>query len=218
MSARPALLFDLDGTLADSAVMIAQALSQLALSRGGAAVEVERARRLVSKGASTLVREALGPSATDSDADLLAFRTILAGIRAEPSVIFPGVIDALETLTATGHACAVVTNKPEGLSRLLLDQLDLARFFGAVVGGDTLTVCKPDPMPLRHALKALGVEGQPALMIGDSGIDASAAAAAGLAFLLFEGGYEAESCRPEDVGASFGSFAQLPALVSATAV
>lgn len=213
MSAPAALLFDLDGTLVDSAVMIAQALSELAGSRGGAPVAVERARRLVSKGAPTLVREALGPCATDADADVLAFRTILAGIRAEPSIIFPGVVDALEMLTAAGHPCAVVTNKPEQLSRLLLDQLDMSRFFGAVVGGDTLAACKPDPMPLHHALETLGSEGWPVLMIGDSGIDSSAAKAAGIAFLLFEGGYEVESCRPEQVTASFSSFAQLPALV-----
>jgi phosphoglycolate phosphatase len=214
MPIAPALLFDLDGTLVDSAVMIAQALSELAMSRGGALVPVERARQLVSKGAPTLVREALGPCATDADADVLAFRTILADIRAEPSIIFPGVVDALKLLTAAGHPCAIVTNKPEQLSRLLLDQLNLSWFFGAVVGGDSLAVCKPDPMPLHHALKTQGTEGWPALMIGDSGIDSSAAAAAGLAFLLFEGGYEVESCRPEQVTASFASFAQLPALVS----
>jgi phosphoglycolate phosphatase len=207
------LLFDLDGTLVDSAITIAAALSDLSKSRGGDAIPVERVRRLVSKGAAALVHEALGALAGNSDADVGAFRAILATIPAEPGIVFPGVVAALQSLRGTGHRCAVVTNKPEALARLLLDQLDLARFFPVIVGGDTLAVCKPSPAPLRHALAAIGAPGQAVLMIGDSAVDARAAAAAGLPFLLYEHGYEADGCTSEAVAATFAHFRDLPAAI-----
>lgn len=206
------LLFDLDGTLVDSAITIALALGELSTSRGGTAVDVTRVRRLVSQGATVLVREGLGPVAGDPAEDLAAFRAILADIPARAEMIFPGVIAALTELAADGYVCAVVTNKPERLARLLLDQLDLTRHFAAVVGGDTLAVCKPDPAPLHHALDALG-QGAAAVMIGDSDVDARAAAAAGLPFALFLGGYEPDRCRDEQVAGWFAGFAELPALV-----
>jgi phosphoglycolate phosphatase len=211
---RPAaLLFDLDGTLVDSAFTIAVALSELSRARGGGPVAVAPVRRLVSRGAATLVRETLGPLAGDSAADVAAFRALLARIPADPEMIFPGVIAALEHLTAAHHACAVVTNKPEGLARLLLDQLGLARFFATVVGGDTLAVCKPHAEPLRHALGGVAAPDAAALMIGDSAIDAQAARAAGMPFVLYERGYEAESCAGEACAASFARFERLPDLV-----
>ena len=87
--------------------------------------------------------EALGPLAGDGDADVAAFRDILATIPVDPAMVYAGARDALETLTAAGHNCAIVTNKPERLATLLLEQLDLGRFFATVVGGDSLAVCKP---------------------------------------------------------------------------
>jgi phosphoglycolate phosphatase len=211
---RPAaLLFDLDGTLVDSAVTIALALTQLSAARGGGTVDVARVRRLVSQGAPVLVRETLGAFSGGSEEDVAAFRAILAGIPADPATIFPGVVDALTALA--GHPCGVVTNKPEGLTRLLLDQLGLTRFFQVVVGGDTLPVCKPDPAPLLHALAGLGGEGGTggAIMIGDSAVDAVAAVAAGTGFMMFEGGYGPVDKNMPDVHRRFGSFADLPSLV-----
>ncbi|WP_371431970.1 HAD family hydrolase [Novosphingobium sp.] len=208
-----ALLFDLDGTLVDSAITIATALSELSATRGGGPADVGRTRRLVSRGAPTLVRETLGPLAGDTVADIAAFRAILAGIPAEPAMIFPGVVDALVGMTSAGHICAVVTNKPETLARLLLDQLDMTRFFAAVVGGDTLPTSKPDPAPLRHALHAMDVADRAAVMIGDSPVDARAARAAGLPFLLYRKGYEADGCRGETTAATFAVFEELPALL-----
>lgn len=213
MARPPALLFDLDGTLVDSAVTIALALSQLSLARGGDAIDVAAVRRLVSQGAPTLVREALGPVAGDGAADLVAFRALLAVIPATPEMIYPGVVDALTAFQGEGRACAVVTNKPEEQARQLLVQLDLARFFVMVVGGDTLPVAKPDPAPLLHALSATGYVRDSAIMIGDSAIDARAAAAADLPFALFLGGYEADLCAPGTVAGAFAHFDELPALL-----
>ena len=138
MTRAAALLFDLDGTLVDSAITIAAALSALAAERGGSAIDLDRTRALVGRGAPVLVREALGPLAGDSEADVVAFREILAAMPVDPAMVYAGVREALGYLVATGHGCAVVTNKPERLATLLLEQLDLARFFAVVVGGDSL--------------------------------------------------------------------------------
>lgn len=208
------LLFDLDGTLVDSAVTIAQALTDLSTARGGGPADVMRVRRLVSGGVETLVRETLGLVAGDSDADIASFRLRLAEIPPQAEMIYPGTIAALAGLRAQGHLCAVVTNKPERLARLLLDQLDLSLFFDAVVGGDTLSVCKPDPAPLRYALAELSADPNSALMIGDSSIDAAAAGAAGMPFLLFEGGYGPMDKHLSGVHISFREFAELSSLVA----
>lgn len=213
---RPAaLLFDLDGTLVDSAITIAKALSELATLRGGNPADVAEVRLLVGKGAKVLVRETLGHLAGDCDEDVDAFRSILSKIPVEPDMIFPDVVDTLEALTEAGHRCAVVTNKPERLAQLLLDQLDLRRFFAEVVGGDTLPVCKPDPAPLHHALDRLEMSADLAAMIGDSDIDARAAAAASMPFLLYRQGYEAAFCSADNISATFDTFPELADLVTA---
>lgn len=203
------LLFDLDGTLVDSARHIASALSQLSVSRGGDEVAVEKVRSLVSLGANALVQTTLGNLARDSQGDLEAFRRHLALIEPDVDAIYPGVGDALNALTEKGYAMAVVTNKPEQLSRTLLDQMSLLRFFEVVVGGDTLRQCKPDPAPLWHARQLLGMATEPSVMIGDSRIDAAAAHAAKAQFVLFEGGYDSAGCRPSDVAARFAHFDSL---------
>jgi phosphoglycolate phosphatase len=207
------LLFDLDGTLADSAITIAAALSALAIERGGQPIPVGRVRRLVSKGASVLVREALGSLAGDVEADVARFREVLAGIPADASMIFPGVVAALETVSGMGHPCAVVTNKPAKLAARLLDQLNLAHFFTCLVGGDSVASCKPDPLPLLHAMQCLGANGGAAIMIGDSPVDAAAAAAAGVPFVLYRRGYEADLCASAMVAAAFDGFDRLPAAI-----
>jgi phosphoglycolate phosphatase len=205
----PALLFDLDGTLVDSARGIAAALSTLSKSRGGGQVDVERVRVLVSLGVEEVVASALGPLVEDLAEDVSEFRAILASAPADPASVYPGVRTALEQLEDRGHRMAVVTNKPEQLARQLLCQLDLGRFFGAVVGGDTLTTCKPDPGPLRHALTLLRAENDHAIMVGDSGFDAMAAISAGVSFGLFLKGYGSSACPRHNVAFEFDDFALL---------
>jgi phosphoglycolate phosphatase len=204
---RPAaLLFDLDGTLVDSARDIAAALSRLSTSRGGGDIAVQDVRSLVSQGVTILVRQALGTLARDDITDVTEFRAILAELPPDPESIYPGVTESLSLLSENDRPMAIVTNKPEQLSRLLLDQLGLAHFFRVIVGGDTLPMSKPDPAPLLHALGLLGATRDAALMIGDSAVDADAAKAAGIPFALFEGGYGADGCRDADVSVRFGSF------------
>jgi phosphoglycolate phosphatase len=215
MAAHGTLLFDLDGTLVDSAVAIAAALSELAVGRGGVPVSVAHVRKLVSRGVRVLVGESLGAFAAGAEEDIDAFRAALQSVPVDRADVYPGAIACLDLLVGAGYRCAIVTNKPEGLSRLLLEQLDLTRFFGAVIGGDTLECAKPDAGPLLFAVEQLGARAESAVMIGDSAVDAQAARAAGMPFVLFERGYDAASCADEDVYARFAAFGDLPAVLTA---
>lgn len=211
---RSALLFDLDGTLVDSALDIVTALSRLSAERGGGPVATAKVRALVSQGVNVLVSQALGDVAGDGVADVAAFRAILRTIEPDPAMIFPGVTDALAMLGRNGHRCAIVTNKPEGLARQLVEQLDLARFFDDIVGGDTLELAKPHPDPLRHAMERLDAHAATTFMIGDSPVDGKAAAAAGVRFVLYQGGYDADACDHVPVSARFADFADLAGIVA----
>ncbi len=189
-----AVLFDLDGTLVDSAPAIAAALSDVRANRGLEPLGAEAARLWISLGAAELVRRGLGPAAGDAAEDLAAFRRALTARPFPPDGLYPGVRGLLAGLRSAGLRLAIVTNKPEVLARRLLEELDLADSFGAIVGGDSAAACKPDPAPSLAALRALGVAPEGAAFVGDSRIDAEAAAALELPFHLFEGGYGAAEC------------------------
>jgi phosphoglycolate phosphatase len=212
-----AVLFDLDGTLVDSAADIARALSTLRLTRGGCALGASDVRPLVSLGAEVLLQRALGSLASNAVDDLAAFRTVLGALTADPLALYPGVVSALKTLTAEGHVLAIVTNKPEALSRNLLTQLGLVDHFAVIIGGDTAAKSKPHPDPLRMALETIGIPSERAIFVGDSPIDAAAARACAIPFILFEGGYGARECAEDAVYARFNEFATLPAIITALA-
>jgi phosphoglycolate phosphatase len=211
---RVGLLFDLDGTLVDSAAGIASALSTILRERGGSAVGPEVVRPMVSLGADALVRGALGEHARDTAQDLAAFRAVLRELAPDPASVFPGVRKALADFTTAGYPMAIVTNKPEGLSRALLQDLNLIDYFSAIVGGDTAANSKPDPAPVILALARIGVASDRAMFIGDSEVDAGAALACRIPFLLYEGGYGALACHSDHVHARFDDFSQLSGLIA----
>jgi phosphoglycolate phosphatase len=210
---RDVLLFDLDGTLVDSAGGIAAALSEVRGERGAGPINADTVRPWISLGADALVARALGEHARDPAADLARFRAILTDLPTDPHCLYPHVEETLEQLARAGFAMAVITNKPEALSRSLLADLDLAMQFRAVVGGDSTAHAKPDPAPVRHALAVLGAQPQKAMLIGDSAIDAASARTFPMPFLLFEDGYGAAECDPSDVSGRFASFRDLPGLI-----
>ena len=214
MSELPALLFDLDGTLVDSAQVIASAITLVAQDRGRAMVPVSEIRPLVSQGVAVLVGTSLGTSGDALADDIRTFRTVLASLKAGREIIYPGVEAALGQFQAAGYRMAVVTNKPFFLAKKLLEEIGLIDFFEIIVGGDTLSVSKPDPEPILYALTALGALGSAAWLIGDSAVDEKAAFAAGVKFMLFEEGYGAGECVPEMVHARFSSFDLLSALIA----
>lgn len=183
------MLFDLDGTLVDSAPSIARSLN-LAL---GTTLPVEVVRTLIGDGAVVLVERALRAAGLppDPEAPGRFLRTYAAeGIRGTTAL--PGAHAVLAQLPTQGWRLGLVTNKPMVPTRQLLEGFGWAGSFGVVIAGDSLPQRKPRPEPLWAALDALGVPPSQAVMVGDSGNDAQAARAAGVPVVLVAGGYSNE--------------------------
>ncbi len=211
-----AILFDLDGTLVDSARDIASVLTHIRAERGGDTVPPEQVRSLIGLGVEQLIKTTLGPFITNVPDDIALFRAELLRIPPNADILFGGVENALRHLRDTGHKLAVVSNKPEALCRTLLENLELSDLFGAIVGGDTAAYAKPHPAPIFHALSAIGARSSQALFVGDSSVDRAVAHAAGLPFILYAGGYgQADMLDPPRTVASFSHFVDLSATIAA---
>ncbi|MEO5346435.1 MAG: phosphoglycolate phosphatase [Magnetococcus sp. YQC-9] len=214
-----ALLFDLDGTLVDSAPDLWRAMNHVLALRHCEPLPLEMVRHLVGHGARALLArglcgdESAEPPVGDADfeAAVVDFLDYYAEHLTDHSRPYPEVIEVLTELTARGFMLAVVTNKPERFSRAMLKQLNLEKFFPVVIGGDTLPMRKPDPMPLLHALERLNVTNGRGIMIGDSETDLSAARRAGVPVILCSHGYnrgqDVRTLHPDHVVDCFG---QLP--------
>jgi phosphoglycolate phosphatase len=185
------IVFDLDGTLADTAPDLAVALNHVLAEMGREPVPADSVRHLVGHGARALIRRGLAVTG-ESDERLVeeGFPLYIDYYRANicsGTRLFPGLEAALDSLAARGAALAVCTNKQEELTRLLLDALGCRSRFQALVGGDTLAVRKPDPAPLREAIARAG--GGRAAFVGDSIVDADTARAAGIPFVAVSFGF-----------------------------
>ncbi|MEO5340852.1 MAG: phosphoglycolate phosphatase [Magnetococcus sp. MYC-9] len=191
-----AVLFDLDGTLVDSAPDLCQAMNHVLALRGYPLLALEQVRHLVGHGARTLLARGFwGEEATPPPADpwfeegVVAFLDYYRVHLADHTLPYPGAVQALQQLQQQGLPLGVVTNKPEELALRLLEQLDLRTCFVQVVGGDTLPQRKPAPEPLWHLLEPLQIPPHQALMVGDSATDLEAARAAGCPVVLMRHGY-----------------------------
>jgi phosphoglycolate phosphatase len=189
-----AVIFDLDGTLVDSAPDLHAAVLALLEERGTAPVTLAQVRAFVGNGIPKLVERCLDASGAPAKGQALAkaVERFKQHYGAAPAVLthaYDGVEAMLGTLRARGLLLGVCTNKPEALTRAVLAGVALDRHLRAAVGGDTLDVMKPDPEPLRHCAHLLGAGIDEALYVGDSETDADTAAAAGMAFALYSGGY-----------------------------
>ncbi len=207
------ILFDLDGTLVDSAVTITMALNRVAAASGREAIDVDLVRGWVSLGAQELVRRALQPPETAQDAVLAEFRSVLSQLPTDSACVYPNVKATLAALKAEGWRLAVVTNKPEGLSRSLLREVGLAGFFEVVVGGDSVAHQKPHGAPLAAALERVGPGARAAAFVGDTIIDGLAARSMHVPFHLFLGGYGADDCPSELIAARFSDYRELPGIL-----
>jgi len=191
------VIFDLDGTLADTALDLTAALNHALGVIGRPAIPAEDVRRMVGQGARALVHKGLAATGEVSDALVdQALPVLLAYYGAhiaDHSHPFEGVEAALAALTAQGVRLAICTNKPESLTRQLIAQLGWEGRFDAIVGGDTLPQRKPDPAPVREAIARAG--GGSAVFIGDSISDTDAARAAGIPCVALTFGF---SDRPAD--------------------
>lgn len=210
-----AVVFDLDGTLIDSAPDLARALNLVLAERDRPQVTLQQVHGFIGDGVAKLVERGLNATGgADGETRKRAVLRFLEIYEAAPAMLtrpYDGVVETLALLREEGRLLAVCTNKPGIATAGVLSALGLDGFFGAVVGGDTLPVRKPDPAPLRFALEQLGAAPSDALMIGDNEHDAATAAAAGLPCLLVSYGYAREplaSLRSEGI---LDRFDEIPA-------
>jgi phosphoglycolate phosphatase len=176
------LVFDLDGTLADTrddlVAAVNHALAELGLPRRGP----EQVAGFVGHGARLLIERALGPEHADlAPRALQVFLSYYKEHLLDRTRAYDGIPELLAAAQARGIALTVLTNKPEAPSRAILDGLGLIRYFAAVVGGDTLPVRKPDPAGILHLQQLTGVPLQETLLVGDSQVDCETGRAAGVA-------------------------------------
>jgi N-acetyl-D-muramate 6-phosphate phosphatase len=198
-----AVLFDLDGTLLDTARDLTDSLNELRRQEGLAPLPFERVRNLVSHGSSALVRLAF-PRANETE--FLALRDRLLSIYrsrlAVHTVPFEGILEVLESLERQAILWGVVTNKPGFLTEPLLEQLALRRRASVIVSGDTLPERKPHPLPLLYAAQQLRVAPSASVYVGDAERDVLAARAAGMRAVVACFGYigpeESPSAWPAD--------------------
>jgi phosphoglycolate phosphatase len=188
------IVFDLDGTLVDTAPDLAATLNAVLVREGLSAMPFDRIRATIGRGARSMIERSLAAQAQDfttRDIDRLyaAFIEHYAAHIADRSQPFPGVEAALDELSAHGYRFAVCTNKLEALSRRLLDALGLTTRFASVCGQDTFGVQKPNPEMLRQTiLKARGSI-KHAIMVGDSATDIATAKAADIPIIAVDFGY-----------------------------
>jgi phosphoglycolate phosphatase len=219
MAART-IVFDLDGTLIDTAPDLVDTLNVVFAGEGLPPVAYETARNLIGGGARVMIArglEAEGRSVTPARIEQLFadFITYYSEHIADHSRPFPGLVDALDALEADGCRFAVCTNKLERLSVSLLEKLNLAGRFMAICGQDTFAIQKPDPEVLRRTIFAAGGSLARAIMIGDSATDIRTARAAGVPVIAVDFGYSEQPVSELKSDRIISRYEQLPAAIAA---
>jgi phosphoglycolate phosphatase len=194
MAPAPLVVFDLDGTLVDTAPDLIGALNFVLAREGLPPVPLAKARNMIGAGARKLIErgmEAEGRNADTAEITRLTadFIAHYADHIADASRPFEGLEDALDDLSARGCRLAVCTNKLEWLSKRLLDRLGLSARFAAICGADTFGVAKPDPTILRQTVARAGGQLATTIMVGDAGPDIGVARRAGVPVIGVEFGY-----------------------------
>lgn len=193
-----AVLFDLDGTLADTAPDMARTVNAMRASRGLAPVDRAVVRPHVSRGARGMILAAfdITPEHPDFAAMREEFLAIYAGCLCVETTLFPGIATALDRLEASSIAWGVVTNKFERFARPVIECLGLGARAAVIVGGDTCARAKPHPDPLLYAAAAMHVEASRTLYVGDDERDVQAARAAGMPVVVAGYGYLGDGAPP----------------------
>ncbi|HEX5353417.1 MAG TPA: HAD-IA family hydrolase [Rhodanobacteraceae bacterium] len=199
------VFFDLDGTLADSARDMYDALAALCGERGIEAPVFEAVRETVSRGARAVLRCAVGNSEMAVDAALPRFLELYVATGMAKTHAFPGIDALLEQLEARGVRWGVVSNKAAALVAMVMTKLGLDHRAAAVVAGDTLAQRKPDPAPVLHACALADVEPARSVLVGDDPRDIEAGRAAGLYTIAaawgYLGGVDPRDWQPDAVSA-----------------
>jgi phosphoglycolate phosphatase len=214
------IVFDLDGTLVDTAPDLISTLNLVLAGEGLPAVAYDDARRMIGGGARRMIERALiavgrNVSVVELDRIFRIFTDHYSAHIADRSRPFPHLESVLQRLAAEGCRLAVCTNKLEWLSLRLLDTLNLNRYFAAVCGPDTFGIQKPDPQMLRLTIRRAGGEEQRAIMVGDTMIDVRTARAASVPVIAVDFGYS--EVAPETLNADrlISSFSELSHAIAA---
>ena len=216
------VVFDLDGTLVDTAPDLISALNHVLEREGLPPVPLKSARNMIGAGARKLIERGLevdGRAVSVADIDRLTrdFIDYYADHIADASRPFDGLEAALDDLQAQGYRFAVCTNKLEWLSKRLLDALGLSPRFAAICGADTFGVSKPDPAILQQTVARAGALLSGAIMVGDAGPDVGVARRAGIPVIGVEFGYTDVPIAELKPDRLIGHFSDLPAAVASLA-
>ena len=218
MTSAKTVVFDLDGTLVDTAPDLINALHFVLEREGMPPVPLHAARTMIGAGARKLIERGLeldGRVTSVEDISRLTndFIDYYADHIADASRPFEGLESALDDLSGRGYRFAVCTNKLEWLSKMLLDQLGLSARFAAICGADTFGVSKPDPAILRQTIALAGGQLSSAIMVGDAGPDIGVARRAGIPVIGVEFGYTEIPIADLKPDLLIGHFRDLPAAV-----
>jgi phosphoglycolate phosphatase len=214
----PALLFDLDGTLVDTAPDLLGALNAVLVSEGRKAVDPQTLRQMVGHGARALIERAMAATGERVSPERLPelVDRFIAHYRdhiADGSRPFPGVETTLTELKHAGARLAVLTNKPQILTVPILEALHLSHLFHVICGAGRYNHHKPDPRIVAHVIDELGGAPGGAIMIGDSAVDVATARAAQIPVILLSYGYTPEPARTLGADAVVDGFAELPGIL-----
>ncbi|WP_170763808.1 phosphoglycolate phosphatase [Ruegeria lacuscaerulensis] len=210
------IMFDLDGTLVDSLPDLAAAVNRMLQDAGVAPLSQGTVKQFVGNGLPKLVERVIRHCDLPLNRHAELSRLTLAHYNAASSdktAVYPGVPQALDQLRQMGCVLGVCTNKPEAPARHVLEALDLAHHFDAVLGGDSLHTRKPDPALLEASFDAVRSSGL-RLFVGDSEVDAETAQRTQVPFLLFTNGYRKSPVAEIPHTASYRDTSTLPALVT----
>jgi phosphoglycolate phosphatase len=212
------IVFDLDGTLVDTAPDLIATLNLILGREGLPALPYEDARMMIGGGARGMIEKALKAEGRDGakpelDRMFGAFIDHYAAHIADRSRPFPALESALDRLAGEGHRLAVCTNKLEWLSMRLLETLKLTRYFAAICGQDTFGIQKPDPEVLRRTILKAGGDPSRAIMVGDSGTDIRTARAAAIPVIAVDFGYSEVPIASLEPDRLISSFADLSAAI-----
>src|SRR3569623_1432373 len=213
MTDSPALIFDLDGTLADTAPDLLGATNAVLVARGRPMLDLTSLRHMVGFGARALIAQAMEASGTPVSEEEMPplVEIFIAHYRAhiaDGTRQFPGVAETLEALRARGARLGGLTNKPQGLTDLLLPRLGLDGLFAAVYGAGRKSYTKPDPRIFHEVVEDAG--GAPGVMIGDSITDLNTARGAGAPCILFSYGFTPVPAAELGADLVLDDFAALP--------
>ncbi len=214
-----AVIFDLDGTLVDSAPDLCGALNRLLEREGRQRLDLGVVRGMIGDGVQKLVERGFAETGAPLDDDATptmvdGFMDLYEEMLTDETVPFPGVVAVLDGLKANRHfVLGVCTNKPQSATIKILAELNLAHYFSAVLGGDACSVRKPDPGHVLATVEALGVTAEQVVVVGDSPNDAYAARDAGLRSVLVSFGYTSIPPRELPANAVIDHYDELPAAI-----